>query len=118
RLRRQSHSYKQGSNGESFPHFVPRLGGSWWGGPPGPRSAPRPAFARHLSGGPEAGRGRPAQAKARPTRSSFLNSSTSQFLNSPAIRSADRNVSATNVSVPLVHPPVGRVGEPTTNKFS
>ena len=31
---------------------------------------------------------------------------------------ADRSVSATNVSVPFVQPPVGSVGEPTTNRLS
>ena len=35
-----------------------------------------------------------------------------------AISPADRNVSATNVSVPFVHPAVGCVGAPTTNRFS
>ena len=35
-----------------------------------------------------------------------------------AICSAERSVSATKVSVPLVHPPVGVVGAPTTNRFS
>ena len=35
-----------------------------------------------------------------------------------AISSADRRVSATKVSVPFVHPPVGVVGAPTTNRFS
>src|SRR5688500_3825806 len=34
-----------------------------------------------------------------------------------AIASAERNVRAAKVSVPLVHPPVGNVGAPTTNKF-
>ena len=31
---------------------------------------------------------------------------------------AERSVSATKVSVPFVQPPVGRVGEPTTNRLS
>ena len=31
---------------------------------------------------------------------------------------ADRSASATNVSVPFVQPPVGNVGDPTTNRFS
>ena len=31
---------------------------------------------------------------------------------------ADRSVSATKVSVPFVQPPVGSVGEPTTNRLS
>jgi len=35
-----------------------------------------------------------------------------------AISSADRSVSATKVSVPLVQPAVGSVGAPTTNRFS
>ena len=35
-----------------------------------------------------------------------------------AISRAERSVSATNVSVPLVQPPVGVVGAPTTNRFS
>lgn len=33
-------------------------------------------------------------------------------------RPADRSASATKVSVALVQPPVGKVGEPTTNRFS
>jgi hypothetical protein len=33
------------------------------------------------------------------------------------ISAADRSVSATNVSVPFVHPPVGVVGAPTTNRL-
>jgi putative flippase GtrA len=32
--------------------------------------------------------------------------------------SADRNASATNVSVAFVQPPVGSVGDPATNRFS
>jgi putative flippase GtrA len=35
-----------------------------------------------------------------------------------AMRAADRSASATKVSVPFVHPPVGSVGEPTTNRLS
>ena len=35
-----------------------------------------------------------------------------------AISTADRSASATNVSVPLVVPPVGSVGDPTTNRLS
>jgi putative flippase GtrA len=35
-----------------------------------------------------------------------------------ATAAADRNVSATNVNVAFVQPPVGRVGDPTTNRFS
>jgi hypothetical protein len=34
------------------------------------------------------------------------------------IAAADRSASATNVSVPLVQPPVGSVGDPTTKRFS
>ena len=35
-----------------------------------------------------------------------------------AICPADRSASATNVSVALVQPPVGSVGDPATNRFS
>jgi hypothetical protein len=35
-----------------------------------------------------------------------------------AMCSADRKVTAANVNVPLVQPAVGRVGDPTTNRFS
>src|SRR5439155_21942816 len=42
----------------------------------------------------------------------------SPFHHARAIASAERRVSATNVSVPLVQPPVGVVGAPTTKRFS
>jgi putative flippase GtrA len=35
-----------------------------------------------------------------------------------AMRPAERSASATKVRVPFVHPPVGSVGEPTTNRLS
>src|SRR5262245_26129308 len=35
-----------------------------------------------------------------------------------AILSAERSDNATNVRVPLVQPPVGKVGAPMTNRFS
>jgi hypothetical protein len=34
------------------------------------------------------------------------------------IADAERRASATNVSVAFVQPPVGSVGDPTTNRFS
>ena len=34
------------------------------------------------------------------------------------MRDAERSVSATNVSVAFVQPPVGNVGAPTTNRLS
>jgi hypothetical protein len=40
------------------------------------------------------------------------------FVQARAMAGAERSVSAANVSVPFVHPPVGSVGEPTTNRFS